>query len=78
MKVICISENWHSIIKENVPFPAVGEECEVIESQEKYGRLFHVLGGRFPGGIMYAAENFAPISEIDETTFERNYNKELV
>jgi hypothetical protein len=77
MKVVCIDAS-PSKIHPNY-------KCELIEGNI-YTKIGELAGIR---GILhydlaecpvhaYAASRFIPLSTIDETEFERNYNKELV
>lgn len=79
MNVICIDDNWivDPALREIPKAPSVGEECVVVMSGVIYGKLFYGLSG-YPPEKAYAANKFAPKSDIDETTFERNFKKELV
>ena len=70
MKVICINDAGTKELKFGAEYTVVdGRNCYV---SGLYCYFFEevVLG--------YEAQRFAPVSEIDETEFERNYNKELV
>lgn len=78
MKVVCVS---HQIYRDTeIPFrdtdPQIGDECIVSDTLTIYSSvLVYRLVGYF---MLYDVRNFAPVSSIDETEFERNYNKELV
>lgn len=84
-KVICINDKWQvEPGHEKTPAPVVGEEVEVIEAKETGDRS--VTGHYIIPGLWYRLLNyqlwhhsshFAPVSDINETEFERNYNKEL-
>lgn len=79
MKVICIddlSRNVTDAAKKH-PHPEIGEECVVTSMREAWGGVYYKLLG-YPPSANYNSNCFAPISDIDETTFERNYQKELV
>lgn len=55
-----------------------GEIYIVIgEFKNARGENYYRLEGK-PTDIVYHEKRFSPISSIDETEFERNYNKELV
>lgn len=84
MKVICID----GVKKGTMPYdtcnPAShfdevyeGEIYTVTKQKEFYGHLCYFLAERRPNAAYYYGI-FAPISNIDEKEFERNYNKELV
>ncbi len=55
----------------------VGEEYNVVDVNERNGDTFYRLSEK-EYRMNYKAEWFMPLSEIDETEFERNFNKELV
>lgn len=79
MKVLCIKTGqW------------VGVLSGTIFDGPKYGEIVTVVGDgycghfptydilEYPDDAGWNKEWFIPISSIDETTFERNYQKELV
>ncbi len=72
MKVICIGK----IICDEPEIPKVGNPYNVDDSKEHfmYGLYHHLV--EFPGDKWWNADKFVPTSEIDEETFERNYQKE--
>ncbi len=78
MKVICIkyatkvAEDFTHTLR-----PIVGEYYTVIDTVNAYGNYYYEIQ-EFPTTARYRVDLFAPTSEIDETTFERNYKKELV
>jgi len=78
MRVICIDNVRQNVPKgcENKSAPEIGEICETNGESQAYGTLYYTLVGY--GTVKYISRCFALISEIDETTFERNYKKELV
>lgn len=82
MKVVCIRDTWYPSAKVNPAVihitPYVGEECEVTGHHRENNRDFYFLAGRFPKNVAFYVDNFAPVSDIDETTFERNYDKATV
>ena len=79
MKVICIDDNWEpgSDKYECGDFIPFGTICTVKRS-------FFDSEMKLPAYELYEYEGyfdqsgFAPISSINETTFERNYQKETV
>lgn len=86
MRLICINdrnhdETTHIALK-------YGEEYEsVYEMKSKSGVLCYLIpmlpNTNTEKGIrnelpLYCKKRFVPLSEIDETTFERNYKKETV
>lgn len=74
MKVICIDEIFSGMDRVAVS-PREGVVYEVAEEKIYCGVPFY----SFVGVPEYwQADAFIPISEICETQFERNYNKELV
>jgi len=82
MKVICIDGTkpgtrgiLYNISLGNEDQIYEGETYTVIESGEEQGYKFFRLKEKFH---RYKQSRFAPISDIDETEFVRNYNKELV
>lgn len=74
MKVICIDDNFN---KGRDPkftgTPKVGEICTVFDRLNFYGVECYGLEGYTlePTCTYWEAENFAPLSTIDETTFKR-------
>lgn len=77
-KVICIDNSHALYTKKHIDLD-LGETYTVISevSDPASGILHYVLSERRHDKA-YGAFRFIPLSEIDETTFERNYNKELV
>jgi hypothetical protein len=79
MKVICIDgvKSGSITMMGNI----ISKENEIYEGEEYTVQRqvddCYLLVER-PGFLLYKKKRFAPISKIDETTFERNYNKELV
>lgn len=77
MRVICIDDrqlfgppqvgNW--VIKMGCIYDVV----QVVES--RWG-IYYELS--IDLGVGYPCENFSPLSDIDETEFERSYNKQTV
>lgn len=83
MKVICIKEGFYSE-KENRPIPihpVVGEVVTVIRTTS-YGFYYlseYPTNGFSESGIaVWNHKKFAPLSDIDETEFIREYNTEKV
>lgn len=76
MRVICIDDVDEWIGEGIRPKPSIlkyGEIYNVIdEVMESYGLAYELSEDI---GFLYEAASFIPISEIDETTFERNYKK---
>lgn len=76
MKVLCISDDWRNYSDyTEPPLPKIGEECIVIRSiyVNHLKTDFYQLE-KYPQDVIYTSENFAPISDIDETQMERNYS----
>lgn len=77
-KVICIKDGCKN--PEMIP-PVVGEYYTVTGMSTVYESSYYIkepplgIGGK---RASYQSCLFAPISEISETTFEREYNKEKV
>lgn len=71
MKVLCIFDFKGG-------GPIYGEECIVEQSiyYPQYQGDYYILKGY--NEYLYRSCHFIPISEIDETEFERNYNKQLI
>lgn len=76
MKVMCINDDWREYQK-LAGDPVVGDTDTVINEYMWNGFLIYVLLGR-PNPLGYYGPSFTPLSDIDETEFERNYKKELV
>lgn len=76
MQVICVDDNWNKDMKREGD-PKVGDIDEVVE-QYQWGEypIYRLLGRPNPNG--YYAPCFIPLSSVDETTFERNYNLETI
>lgn len=81
MKVICISNNWEN---PEMPSLEIGKEYNTDgEAIEPFSRELHFSLAEVPGLAWngqrwyYHHKHFAALSEISETEFERNYNKEL-
>lgn len=78
MKVVCINDDWD---KGDIPVfnncPKINDIVTVTETFVMYNKVPVYILKEYPS-YLWEQENFAPISEIDETEFERNYNKELV
>lgn len=65
MRVMCIADNWIEGYQcENHPRPKYGEIDEVID--ECWDKIDYYELQRFPG-IIFAKQNFIPLSSIDET-----------
>lgn len=74
MRVVCIRDDFMNRVEAD---PKVGDYATVVNSF-MWGNIFIYVLKEFPQKGGYEARGFAPVSDIDETTFERNYNKELV
>lgn len=72
MKVICIKDDWKPKSgHEHVLFrPIFGELYTVIAAEKLYGALWYGLAEAGDDGFRYRAENFVPVSDIDETERE--------
>lgn len=75
-KVICINDKPLFGEPEAVWILKTGNVYEVISELKYNGFDYYELAEQ--PGVAYCVEHFAPLSEIDETEFERSYNKELV
>lgn len=72
MKVMCIDGSTDH----DSPLPVdiiEGHIYTVVRDVFKDGKKWYVLAEMLPFDI-YTAKDFIPLSSIDETTFERNYN----
>lgn len=79
MKVLCIKTGqWVGALdKRTYPGPKYGEEVTVTGQWINYGTpVYGIVEYPHAGGFWI--KHFIPLSDIDETTFERNYQKELV
>lgn len=82
MKVLCIHDCGQGNVLANEFKVKEGEVYEpiahvnVLPNGEK-GDYYLLFQGR-DNDYYYSTWRFAPLSSIDETTFERNYNKETV
>lgn len=77
MKVICIDNTNEN---EECPTPVLGDAYTVINETRFAGYdfyEFYEIPFKCGTHYWYLKSRFIPISSIDETTFERNYNKEL-
>lgn len=78
MKVMCISKELpkedHPILIQAANDLTVGEIYTVIYEEPT---LYELAEFHHPRGILWEKKNFIPLSQICETTFERDYNKEL-
>ncbi len=78
MKVICITNK--NIIRKT---GSIGSAPKLVEGAcytviEFTGYGYHLAEVSCDKNYGYDMKRFVPLSEIDETTFERNYKKELV
>lgn len=74
MKAICIKQkDWERVSGPDIftPDPVFGEIVTIIDTVQRASEWYHQLQGYIP---KYRVEEFAPLSSIDETEFERNYN----
>lgn len=84
MKVLCIDDKIrhpHGFMEEGGIKIKEGEVYEVLretEGYDKLGNTYRVYELTVDPGYGYELWRFVPISNIDETEFERNYNKETV
>lgn len=80
---MCINHNLFGAIDER-PFhstdPQIGDVCEVLEIVEHYTLSGYVTCLSLEGyeDVLYDARNFAPLSDIDETTLVNERLKETV
>lgn len=76
MKVICINEVGDNGKKQQINVGAI------YTANETPGRNTHYdldeLTTYMGVPVCYHKKHFAPLSDIDETTFERNYNKQTI
>lgn len=91
MKVLCIDDKLRPNemyipgceLKEGETYTVVeevtGYDINSVTGFSTNPRQCYVLAefAAFPG-VCFETNRFVPLSEIDETTFERNYQKELV
>ena len=79
MKVICINTSGH--INPLVDKLVEGNTYEVIDDKMLFEMLHYIIfGHEFASDgteCAYVAADFVPISEIDETEMERNYNLQV-
>jgi hypothetical protein len=82
MKVICIdgskrsySEKDGQDVKEGVIYEVTDSWNGIFTNQPYYSLAGFDCIKRFKG---FRQDRFAPLSDINETEFERNYQKELV
>jgi len=76
MKVVCIDEG---ITRKCINSSRISSrliEGHIYTVERTVGK-YYILRELEPD-LGYEVHLFAPLSEIDETTFERNYNKETV
>lgn len=79
MEVLCIKRGGFDYVamKETGPYLTVGDTYNVVFQQMEKDGLYYALEG-FPDDIGFSARLFATFSDIDERSFERNYQKETV
>lgn len=77
MRVICIDDKIENKIHGEIPFK-YGDILEVYQC-EKYPENYNVIGYKYCHhcGIecSYGKHRFVPLSDIDESEFERNYSE---
>lgn len=73
MRVICINDTWD--IK-NINNPVFGEITNVIQVLNFFGWSYYHF--KEYEGYIYHTENFAPLSEIDETEMIREYTEKAI
>lgn len=79
-KVICINSGATLKCRNSERIAAgviEGHVYSVLETKEAGGSYFYILREMEPD-IGYEISLFAPVSEIDETNMERNYNLEKI
>lgn len=77
MRVICIDDKWEAYPgSSSGPFIKFGEIVTVAKAFKDSEGEWYNFSEYF--GYDYEQCGFAPISEINETDFERNYQKETV
>lgn len=75
MKVMCINDNWIAPKGESTDFcPKFGDICTVIGIDTIFSREYYSLK-EFVG--VFLTTHFAPLSDIDEKEFEREYRNEF-
>ena len=76
MKVICIDAGNYGNPGFGGPIPKEGDILTVGRAYEYEGIPSYEFVEYGPN-YLYSQRRFAPLSQIDETEMERNYNKEL-
>lgn len=84
MKVICIANKSNPDAAPFLPPIEIGQEYNAVDfKKDPYNGELHYHLEEFPvttdgRTLWWWSKNFALTSSIDETTFERNCNKEIV
>ena len=81
MRVICIKQgDWISSLlnRKTINSPSYMEECTAYDYNAESYTLVEYPCNDIGHPATWNKKWFTPLSEIDETTFERNYKKELV
>ena len=79
MKVICIQTDTKTVKGPQVPTNSVKEvEVYTVIGGERFNNKQYYRLAEMDYWTVYLSDLFVPLSQIDETEFERNYNKELV
>ena len=77
MKVMCINDEWFDgVTVNNYRCPKQNEIVTVVDDfSDCEGEWYKLLEY---GESVFLQECFVPLSDLDETTFERNYDKVLL
>lgn len=75
MKVICIDDKWENIGGDVKQWPVFGEITTVVYAFKDYQGEWYKFQ-EYDYNWDYEQCGFIPLSEINETEFERNYQKE--
>lgn len=80
MRVICITKNWNHCYKAGrLSSPTFLETCTVIgETDDNAAYLLEEYPHPLSPEFGWLKIGFIPLSDIDESEFERNYNPEKV
>jgi hypothetical protein len=78
MRVVCIDDDWYGVTGYELPKvnPKYGEILTVTEAATAHPFPYYCFSEY--GENRYEQCGFIPISDIDETQMEREYNKEKV
>lgn len=81
MRVICINgdglREMNNLENDDDYTLKTGEVYTVVDTQRHDGMDFYILSEK-PFDCCYHVRRFAPLSDISETEFERNYQKEKI